>query len=132
MTVVLAARALEQATTDAFGVELIVEHVRPRAVLFENVPGFASAKFESYRRELLTRLSKMGYQPEYRILQQPSRSLQLRPRFVLVALAPKDAEFFAWPAEMNPKETVGTTLVGPSWVRTDGLAPKLGQLVLQE
>jgi DNA (cytosine-5)-methyltransferase 1 len=47
----------------------LVEHIRPRAVLFENVPGFASATFEPYRRALLTELSKLGYRPEWRILQ---------------------------------------------------------------
>lgn len=90
----------------------LVEHIKPRAVLFENVPGFASAKFEHYRRDLLNRLSKLGYQPEWKILQAADYGVpQLRPRFVLVALAAKDAEFFAWPTEIAPKETVGTTLV---------------------
>ena len=28
----------------------LVRQIKPRAVLFENVPGFASAKFEDYRR----------------------------------------------------------------------------------
>ncbi len=91
----------------------LVEHIRPRAVLFENVPGFASAKFEPYRRALLTKLSKLGYQPEWKILQASDYGVpQLRPRFVLVALTPKDAEFFAWPIETGPYGTVGTTLVG--------------------
>jgi DNA (cytosine-5)-methyltransferase 1 len=30
----------------------IIETIRPRAVLLENVPGLASAKFEDYRRGL--------------------------------------------------------------------------------
>jgi DNA (cytosine-5)-methyltransferase 1 len=90
----------------------LVEHIRPRAVLFENVPGFASAKFEDYRHKLLGRLSKLGYQPEWKILQAADFGVpQLRPRFVLVALQPKDAEFFAWPIETGPLETVGSTLV---------------------
>ena len=90
----------------------LVEHIRPRAVLFENVPGFASVKFEDYRHKLLGRLSKLGYQPEWKILQAADFGVpQLRPRFVLVALQPKDAEFFAWPIETGPLETVGSTLV---------------------
>lgn len=90
----------------------LVEHIKPRAVLFENVPGFASAKFESYRRELLAKLSKLGYQPEWKILQAANYGVpQLRPRFVLVALTAKDAEFFSWPLEIDLHETVGTTLV---------------------
>jgi DNA (cytosine-5)-methyltransferase 1 len=90
----------------------LVEHIRPRAVLFENVPGFASAKFEDYRKKLLARLSKLGYQPEWTILQAADYGVpQLRPRFVLAALQPKDAEFFAWPIETGPLETVGSALV---------------------
>lgn len=89
----------------------LVEQVRPRAVLFENVPGFASAKFEQYRRDMLRKLSKLGYQPDWRILQAADFGVpQLRPRFVLVALNPKDAEFFSWPHEPGPKGTVGSTL----------------------
>lgn len=90
----------------------LVEQIRPRAVLFENVPGFASAKFEHYRHDLLNTLSKLGFQPEWKILQAADFGVpQLRPRFVLVALQPKDAEFFAWPIETGPLETVGSSLV---------------------
>ena len=42
----------------------LIEAIKPRAVLLENVPGFAAAKFERYRRELLIKLSNFGYQPE--------------------------------------------------------------------
>ena len=105
----------------------LVDQTRPRAVLFENVPGFASAKFETYRRALLIKLSKLGYQPEWRILQASDYGVpQLRPRFVLVALAPKDAEFFAWPLEIGPKETVGNTSLNstnaaPGWRSPDSV-----------
>ena len=34
----------------------IIETIRPRAVLLENVPGLASAKFEDYRRRLMVKL----------------------------------------------------------------------------
>lgn len=112
-----------------------VEHIKPRAVLFENVPGFASAKFDHYRRDLLTKLSKFGYQPEWQILQAADYGVpQLRPRFVLIALRPKDAAFFAWPLETGPHGTVGSTLVdlmgangwagAEDWARiADGIAP---------
>lgn len=115
----------------------LVEHIRPRAVLFENVPGFASAKFEHYRRDLLIRLSKMGYQPEWKILQAANFGVpQLRPRFVLVALLPKDAAIFSWPAEMGCRETVGSILVdlmaangwpgAEAWAhRAAGIAPTI-------
>jgi DNA (cytosine-5)-methyltransferase 1 len=90
----------------------IVEAAKPRAVLFENVPGLASAKFERYRQGLLTKLSKLGYQPEWKVLQASDYGVpQLRPRFVLVALQPRDAEFFEWPEPTGPFRGVGETLV---------------------
>ncbi len=68
----------------------LVEKMKPRAVLLENVPGLASRKFGSYRRDLLAKLSKLGYQPEWRVLQASGYGVpQLRPRFILVALRPR-------------------------------------------
>ncbi|MCF7764258.1 MAG: DNA (cytosine-5-)-methyltransferase [Verrucomicrobia bacterium] len=113
----------------------LVARIKPRAVLFENVPGFASARFQQYRKNLLMSLGKLGFQAEWKILQAADFGVpQLRPRFVLVALAPKDAEFFSWPVETGPNGTVGSTLVdlmgangwsgAQSWARkADGIAP---------
>jgi DNA (cytosine-5)-methyltransferase 1 len=90
----------------------IVKASRPRAVLFENVPGLATAKFSAYRDELLKNLSRLGYQPEWKVLQAADFGVpQLRPRFVLVALRSDDAERFRWPVPMARKLTVGQTLV---------------------
>lgn len=90
----------------------IIEKIRPRSVLLENVPGLASAKFEAYRRDLMTKLSKMGFQPEWKVLQASDFGVpQLRPRFILVALQPRDAEFFEWPQPSGPYRSVGDTLV---------------------
>jgi len=90
----------------------IIEKIRPRAVLLENVPGLASAKFEDYRRGLLTKLSKFGYQPEWKVLQAADYGVpQLRPRFILVALEPRDAEFFEWPEPSGSFRLIGETLV---------------------
>jgi DNA (cytosine-5)-methyltransferase 1 len=80
--------------------------------MFENVPGLASAKFNGYRANLLKSLTTMGYQPEWRLLQAADFGVpQLRPRFVLVALQPSDAEHFAWPQFGGTTPTVGETLV---------------------
>ncbi|MHB8519188.1 MAG: DNA cytosine methyltransferase [Limisphaerales bacterium] len=90
----------------------IVEAIRPRAVLLENVPGLASAKFEDYRRALMAKLSKLGYQPGWKVVQAADYGVpQLRPRFILVALQPGDAEFFEWPEPTGPFRSVGETLV---------------------
>src|SRR6185312_15389692 len=100
-------------TRDMFpGALKLVEKMKPRGVLFENVQGLASAKFESYRNNILAQLSRLGYQPEWKVLQASNYGVpQLRPRFVLVALRPEDAEFFEWPEPTGPFRGVGETLV---------------------
>src|SRR6059058_985084 len=40
----------------------LVKKIKPRAVLLENVPGLASARFDSYRNDLLAELARLGYQ----------------------------------------------------------------------
>lgn len=90
----------------------LVECIKPRAVLFENVPGLASRKFESYRNEILARLARLGYQPEFKVLEASDFGVpQLRPRCIIVALRPGDTEFFSWPRETRVPRTVGETLV---------------------
>ena len=107
----------------------IVEGVRPRGVLFENVPGFASDKFKDYRNGLIATLVKLGYQPEWRVLQAAEFGVpQLRPRFVLVALREADAAFFRWPIRSRAPQTVGETLVdlmgSNGWLGAEGWAEK--------
>lgn len=90
----------------------LVETLKPRAVAFENVRGLASAKFADYRKGLLQRLSKLGYQPEWKLLHASDFGVpQLRPRFVLVALRPRDAEHFRWPSGQTRHAVVGATIV---------------------
>ena len=89
----------------------LIEEIRPRAALLENVPGFASAKFENYRRALLERICKLGYVPTYRVLQAADLGVpQLRPRFVLVCLQARDFPKFCWDFRKRPKTTVGQSL----------------------
>ncbi len=90
----------------------IIAQMKPRAVMLENVPGFASTKFEHYRSGLLRKLNKLGYQPEWRVLNASDFGVpQLRPRFILVALRPADAEFFRWPAANKSTTFVGEALL---------------------
>lgn len=90
----------------------LIEEIAPSAVLLENVRGFASARFEDYRRDLLLKLDKLGYRADWRVLQAADFGVpQLRPRFVLVALRPKYFDFFEWPDPTGEINTVGSTLV---------------------
>lgn len=111
----------------------MVKGARPRAVMFENVRGLASEKFSTYRRELLEELSKLGYQPEWKVLQAADFGVpQLRPRFILIALRPRDAECFRWPSPITKRETVGETLVDlmgiNGWMGAEAWALRANQI----
>ncbi|MGA9861701.1 MAG: DNA cytosine methyltransferase [Terriglobales bacterium] len=89
----------------------LIEDAKPAAVLLENVPGFAMARFAEYRRNLLEKLSRLGYQPEWRVLNASSFGVsQLRPRFLLVAVRNRYASSFSWPEASPVRVTVGETL----------------------
>lgn len=89
----------------------LIQESKPTAVLLENVRGLASDKFTSYRESILSRLRKLGYEPDWRVLYASSYGVpQLRPRFVLVALKPEHADRFRWPGENMQATTVSGTI----------------------
>jgi DNA (cytosine-5)-methyltransferase 1 len=90
----------------------LIDQVRPRAVMIENVRGFLDAVFEDYREGLRTQLFKMGYMTGWRLLNASDFGVpQLRPRVVIVALRKDISDRFDWPqvATQNPA-SVGVTL----------------------
>jgi DNA (cytosine-5)-methyltransferase 1 len=95
----------------AWAVELC-HVIRPRALLLENVRGLSERRFGAYRQHVLDRLRELGYVPGWRLLQASDFGVpQLRPRFVLVALRPADANWFRWPVPAGaPPRTVGESL----------------------
>ena len=115
----------------------IVEAIKPAAVMLENVPGLATAKFERYRRTIAARLERLGYEISWQVLNSSNFGVpQLRPRFILVALRPKAAKLFEWPTAVNTPPTVGQSLVqlmaaadwpgALAWAdRANGVAPTL-------
>ena len=89
----------------------IIGEMKPKAVMLENVPGFAAAKFADYRDRLRIQLLELGYESDWRVLQAADYGVpQLRPRFILVALPKKEMSFFEWPTPVGKKRTVGDTL----------------------
>lgn len=116
----------------------LVEEIKPRAVMLENVRGFLSAVFEDYRLNLKKRLHDLGYESDWRLLNASDFGVpQLRPRVVIVAIRKDEWKHFHWPQvdQDNPK-TVGETLYklmkadgwrgAANWKkRADDIAPTL-------
>ena len=90
----------------------LVGEIRPRAVLLENVRGLGTGKFAAYRAHVLGRLGELGYHACWQLIHASEHGVpQLRPRFVLVAVARPWAASFRWPRPLpGPQPTVGETL----------------------
>jgi len=90
----------------------LIAESRPAVVQLENVPGFASARFDDYRRKFLQKLGRLGYEADWRVLNASWFGVsQLRPRFVLVAFRGKFPESFQWPEQNGTiPPTVGEVL----------------------
>lgn len=90
----------------------VVDAVRPRAVMFENVPPLLSPKFKPYRENFRTQLKKLGYTTEWRTLNASDYGVpQSRQRAIIVALRQEYSDCFSWPQQdgHNPP-TVGEVL----------------------
>jgi DNA (cytosine-5)-methyltransferase 1 len=90
----------------------LVDEIRPKAIMIENVRGFLGAAFEEYRRHLKEQLRKLGYVTEWRLLNASDFGVpQLRPRVVIVALRSHLADNFDWPeTDRGHTPTVGIAL----------------------
>jgi DNA (cytosine-5)-methyltransferase 1 len=90
----------------------LVAEIRPRAVLLENVRGLGTGKFDAYRAQVLGQLTEFGYQACWQLINASEHGVpQLRPRFVLVAVARPWAAAFQWPRPLpDLPPTVGAAL----------------------
>jgi DNA (cytosine-5)-methyltransferase 1 len=76
----------------------IIDTIRPRAVMIENVRGFLDAVFDDYRRWIAGRLKKLGYNTAWQLLNASDFGVpQLRPRVAFVAIQEHLWERFRWP-----------------------------------
>ena len=65
----------------------LVDQIRPKAVMIENVRGILDAVFADYREELGRQLHRLGYHTEWRLLNASKFGVpQLRPRVVIIAM----------------------------------------------
>lgn len=90
----------------------LVDEIRPKAVMLENVRGLLDARFEDYRKHIEKQLSKLGYECSWRLLNASDFGVsQLRPRVVFVAIQKSIAVRFSWPEPLKtPPPTVGSLL----------------------
>ena len=89
----------------------LIGESQPTAIMLENVRGFATKRFEPYRRWLFEELSELGYESDWRLLTASDFGVpQLRPRFVLVAMRPPYAKRFVWPEATDAPPSVGEAL----------------------
>jgi DNA (cytosine-5)-methyltransferase 1 len=90
----------------------LVDQIRPRAVMIENVRGFLDAVFQDYRGYVRKELTGLGYEPGWKLMSASDFGVpQLRPRVVFVAVRKDLAQHFSWPQESgDPPRTVGETL----------------------
>ena len=115
----------------------LVEECEPAAVMLENVRGLATARFASYREQVLARLHDLGYETDWQVLNASEFGVpQLRPRFILVAMRAAAYRHFEWPAPVRTPPTVGETLhehmAAAGWTgaaawaqRANGIGPTL-------
>lgn len=89
----------------------LIDEIRPKAILLENVKGLGQRRFEPYRAQILDQLRQLGYQADWKLLQAADYGVpQLRPRFILVALLKEYASNFHWPEPQGPRTGVGEAL----------------------
>jgi DNA (cytosine-5)-methyltransferase 1 len=90
----------------------VVDQVRPRAIIVENVRGILGAVFEDYRYHVSQQLRKLGYQPGWHLMSASDFGVpQLRPRVVFVAVLKSYSDHFSWPKPSQGRpRTVGQVL----------------------
>lgn len=90
----------------------IINEIKPKAILIENVRGLLDAVFEDYREYISGKLRKNGYITDWKLFNASDFGVpQLRPRVVFVALRKDYSDFFAWPTStFNSPPTVGEAL----------------------
>lgn len=87
----------------------LVDTLRPRAVMLENVRGLLDSTFQDYRSEIEQHIHRLGYNAEWKLLNACDFGVpQLRPRVIFVAIR-EDGGPFVWP---TPDEGVAAPTVG--------------------
>lgn len=91
----------------------LVDEVRPRAILIENVRGFLDASFEGFRETFRAEMRDLGFSITFQLLHASNFGVpQLRPRVAIVGMPHAALEGFKWPeGGTTPARSVGETLL---------------------
>ncbi len=90
----------------------LLNEIKPRALMLENVRGFLDPIFIDYREHILEEIRSSGYNVHMKLLQACDYGVpQLRPRVIIVGIRNDIPDTFQFPAE-HPEltKTVGETL----------------------
>ncbi|MBD5163694.1 MAG: DNA cytosine methyltransferase [Bacteroidales bacterium] len=90
----------------------LVEEIKPRAVMIENVRGLLDSKFTDYRNTIINRLENLNYNVHISLLNASDYGVpQLRPRVIIVGIINSIEDIFVFP-KANPQitPTVGECL----------------------
>jgi len=89
----------------------LVDQIRPKAVMIENVRGILDDVFANYRSFVRDELRKLGYQTGWKLMNASDFGVsQLRPRAVFAGIQSRYAANFFWPDGSEIPETVGEKL----------------------
>lgn len=90
----------------------LINEIKPRAVMLENVRGFLDSGFTDYREEILKSIEALGYNVQIKLLNASDYGVpQLRPRVVIVGIKKNEKGMFEYPQPLeNRSPTVGEIL----------------------
>ena len=76
----------------------LIEEIKPRAVMLENVRGFLDPIFDQYREHILSEINKLGYNTHIKLLNASNFGVsQLRPRVVIIGIRKDQPGTFSYP-----------------------------------
>jgi DNA (cytosine-5)-methyltransferase 1 len=89
----------------------IIQEVRPKAVMIENVRGLLDSRFGYYRKLIADRLGTLGYDTRFELLNAADFGVpQNRPRVFIIGLRSEYSSAFEMPAKQSLNMTVGGVL----------------------
>ena len=90
----------------------LINKVRPKAIMLENVDGLLTSDFDEYRSKLQRKLNRLGYSAEWKRIQSSDFGVsQKRARAILIGFKSPYKQYFQWPSPtINKPKTIGELL----------------------